>query len=127
MTRRRNVAKLSEMCTRYSSGDLEELSSQLLQSLYQSKNGDTPEVLQRFGAGDAVLITYADTVVDAGRSGLQSLRGLVNGHLKDFAAVIHVLPFLKSPVMAVCCGHHDQLEERHGDWNDLSALARDVG
>ena len=111
-----------------SPGDLAELSSHLLQSSWQpSGNRDTHQASPLWSGADAVLITYADTVVDGDAPGLRSLRKLVNAHLAEFSAVIHVLPFLKSTSDGgFAVASYEQLEERHGDWNDLSALARDA-
>ena len=88
---------LSDLYRDDSSGDLEKLSSQLLQILSQSsEDRDVAISSSRWKGDDAVLITYANTVIDDAAFGLQSLRGLVNRHLESFARVIHVLPFLKS-------------------------------
>ena len=108
-----------------SSVDPEVLSSQLLQILRGSTNdGDCIAVDERWSGADAVLITYADTVTEQEKPGLQSLRLLVNRHLNPFASVIHVLPFLQSTSDGgFAVASHDQLESRHGDWGDLSALA----
>ena len=108
-----------------SSVDPEVLSSQLLQTLRGSAiEGDGLAVDERWSGADAVLITYADTVTEQERPGLQSLRRLVNRHLNPFASVIHVLPFLRSTSDGgFAVSSHDQLELRHGDWDDLSALA----
>jgi len=109
-----------------SSSDRRELSSQLMHIL-RGSSGDPDQALdnERWCGGDAVLITYADTVVQEGESGLQSLRQLVNRHLRPFAPVIHVLPFLKSTSDGgFAVASHDQLEPRHGDWDDLAALAQ---
>lgn len=109
----------------HSPGDLAELSSHLLQSSWQpSGNRYTYQASPLWSGADAVLITYADTVVDGDAPGLRSLRKLVNAHLAEFSAVIHVLPFLKSTSDGgFAVASYEQLEERHGDWNDLSALA----
>lgn len=108
-----------------SSVDPEVLSSQLLQILRGSANdGDCIAVDERWSGADAVLITYADTVTEQEKPGLQSLRLLVNRHLNPFASVIHVLPFLQSTSDGgFAVASHDLLESRHGDWDDLSALA----
>ena len=108
-----------------SSSDRRELSSQIMHIL-RGSSGDPDQTLDkaRWCGGDVVLITYADTVVREGESGLKSLRQLVNRHLRPFAPVIHVLPFLKSTSDGgFAVASHDQLEPRHGDWNDLAALA----
>ena len=108
-----------------SSGDLQELSSQLLQILGPaSAHADSADANHCWHRDDVVLITYADSVVDDAKPGLQGLRNFVNRHLQVFASVIHVLPFLESTSDGgFAVSSHEQLEERHGDWSDLAALA----
>ena len=118
-------ALLDDLYPGDSCSDRLELSSRIMHILCGS-SGDPDQTLdhERWCSGDAVLITYADTVVQEGESGLQSLRQLVNRHLRPFAPVIHVLPFLKSTSDGgFAVASHEQLEPRHGDWNDLAALA----
>ena len=118
-------ALLDDLYPGDSSSDRRELSSQIMHIL-RGSSGDPDQTLdnERWRGGDVVLITYADTVVQEGESGLQSLRQLVNRHLRPFAPVIHVLPFLKATSDGgFAVASHDQLEPRHGDWNDLAALA----
>ena len=106
-------------------GDCQTLSSQLLQSLErQSADCDKRAASVLWSGADAVLITYADTVDDGDQPGLQSLRRLVNLHLGAFASVIHVLPFLKSTSDGgFAVSSYEHLDEGHGDWSDLAALA----
>ena len=116
---------LSDLYRDDSPGDLEKLSSQLLQILSQSsEDHDVPIGSPRWKGDDAVLITYANTVADDAAFGLQSLRGLVNRHLEPFARVIHVLPFLKSTSDGgFAVSSYQKIEQEYGDWSDLSALA----
>jgi sucrose phosphorylase len=116
---------VSSLYSSHSSWDLEALSSQLLQILSPaSGNGDIPTKGNPWTVDDVVLITYADTVVEADQSALVSLRNFVNSQLSDFAGVIHVLPFLEaSSDGGFAVASHDVLESRHGDWNDLADLA----
>jgi sucrose phosphorylase len=116
---------LSDLYRDDSPGDLEKLSSQLLQILSQSsEDHDVPIGSPRWKGDDAVLITYANTVADDAAFGLQSLRGLVNRHLEPFARVIHVLPFLKSTSDGgFAVSSYQKIEQQYGDWSDLSALA----
>ena len=109
-----------------SSGDGQELSSQLLQILSESSgDGDTAEPTERWDGRDVVLITYADTIGDEGVPGLQALKSFVNRHLQPFAAVIHVLPFLESTSDGgFAVASHTKLEQRFGDWSDLAALSQ---
>jgi sucrose phosphorylase len=93
---------LGDLYPNDSSGDGQELSSQLLQILSQSSgDGDMAEPIDRWAGSDVVLITYADTIGDEGVPGLQALKSFVNRHLHAFAAVVHVLPFCNPPVMVV--------------------------
>ena len=116
---------LSDLYRNDSPGDLEKLSSQLLQILSQSsEDHDVPIGSSRWNGDDAVLITYANTVADDAAFGLQSLRGLVNRHLEPFARVIHVLPFLKSTSDGgFAVSSYQTIEKEYGDWSDLNALA----
>ena len=109
-----------------SSGDGQELSSQLLQILSDASGvGNMAELTHRWDGGDVVLITYADTIGDEGVPGLQALKSFVNRHLQPFAAVIHVLPFLQSTSDGgFAVASHTKLEPRFGDWSDLAALAQ---
>ena len=80
-----------------SSADVALLSSQLLQILCgASANDDDAGRTDLWTGADAVLITYADTVVEQGVPALRSLRQLLNSRLRPFAEVVHVLPFLTS-------------------------------
>ena len=118
-------ALLDDLYPGDSCSDRLELSSRIMHIL-RGSSGDPDQTLdhERWCSGDAVLITYADTVVQEGESGLQSLRQLVNRHLRPFAPVIHVLPFLKSTSDGgFAVASHEQLEPHHGDWSDLAALA----
>ncbi|WP_415409051.1 alpha-amylase family glycosyl hydrolase [Synechococcus sp. A10-1-5-9] len=116
---------LSGLYSSHLSWDLEALSSQLLQILSSaSGNGDIPTKGNPWTVDDVVLITYADTVVEADQPALVSLRTFINSQLSDFAGVIHVLPFLEaSSDGGFAVASHDCLESRHGDWNDLADLA----
>ena len=116
---------LSSLYSSHPSWDLEALSSQLLQILSSaSGNGDIPTKGNPWTVDDVVLITYADTVVEADQPALVSLRTFINSQLSDVAGVIHVLPFLEaSSDGGFAVASHDCLESRHGDWNDLADLA----
>ena len=118
-------ALLRDLYTDDSSELVENLSSQLLQILSGASGiTEPPHSPCRWHAGDAVLITYADTVIQSGSPGLISLTRLVNGFFGVFSPVVHVLPFLASTSDGgFAVSSHDHLELRHGDWSDLAALA----
>ena len=99
------------------SGDLETLSSQLLQIVRSvARDGDLRTGGNPWTLDDVVLITYTDTVVEADQPALGSLRACVNTHLSEFASVTHVLPFLEaSSDGGFAVASHERLESRHGD------------
>ena len=118
-------ALLGNLYPNDSSGDLEELSSQLLQILGRAAVHADPALdVEPWFGDDVVLITYADAVLDEQKPGLQGLSTFVNRHLRLFAPVIHVLPFLESTSDGgFAVASHERLESRHGEWSDLAALA----
>ena len=116
---------LKSLYPMHCSGDVEALSSQLLQIVRPvARDGDLLTEGNPWTVDDVVLITYADTVVEGDQPALGSLRVFVNTYLPEFASVIHVLPFLQaSSDGGFAVASHERLESRHGDWNDLAALA----
>ena len=116
---------LKSLYPMHCSGDVEALSSQLLQIVRPvARDGDLLTEGNPWTVDDVVLITYADTVVEDDQPALGSLRVFVNTYLPEFASVIHVLPFLQaSSDGGFAVASHERLESRHGDWNDLAALA----
>ena len=105
-----------------SSQTLHLMSSQLLQS--SSSLSANNHSSKRWDASTCVLITYADSIQDGDAPGLKTLRSLLNTHLPLISSVVHVLPFLKATSDGgFAVASHDQLEERHGTWADLDALA----
>ena len=116
-------ALLRELYREKSSEFIQELSSQLLQSL-QTSTKQTTEQHPRWDASTAVLITYANTLQREGESGLTTLQGVLNSHFSALDGVVHVLPFLKaSSDGGFAVASHSELEPGFGEWTDLAALA----
>ena len=81
-------ALLSELYRDESSEFIQELSSQLLQSLQTSTKQGAQQ--PRWDASTAVLITYANTLQREGESGLATLKGVLNRHFSALDAVVHL-------------------------------------
>ena len=116
-------ALLGELYREESSEFIQELSSQLLQSL-QTSTKQITEQQPRWDASTAVLITYANTLQRDGERGLTTLKGILNTHFSALDGVVHVLPFLKaSSDGGFAVASHNELEPGFGEWTDLAALA----
>jgi sucrose phosphorylase len=116
-------ALLGELYREESSEFIQELSSQLLQSLQTSTKPATSP--SRWDASTAVLITYANTLQREGERGLQTLKGVLNSHFSGLDSVVHVLPFLKaSSDGGFAVASHSELEPGFGEWTDLADLAK---
>jgi sucrose phosphorylase len=77
-------------------------------------------------AADAMLITYADSLLQIGVPPLQTLARFLRDHLGDAFTSVHVLPFFPSSSddgFAVVDFH--TVEPANGSWADVEDLARD--
>ena len=73
---------------------------------------------------DALLITYADQVVEPGLKPLASLDSFARRHLKDMVNGMHILPFYPSSSddgFAVM--DYRAVDPSYGDWADVRRLA----
>ncbi len=76
----------------------------------------------RWDASDAVLITYADSVVDGDRPPLAVLAD-VAARVGDALPVFHVLPFFPSSSdRGFAVIDHTEVDPEFGDWDDVSRL-----
>jgi len=89
-------------------------------SLYQEKND-----YKKWDESYSVLITYADGVYKKGEASLVTLRELLNKHFGSLSKVVHILPFLKSTSDGgFAVSSHTSLEERFGNWEDLTSISK---
>lgn len=74
---------------------------------------------------DAFLITYGDTVREAGRSPLGTLAGFLDDHLGGWPGMVHLLPhFPFSSDDGFSVIDYRAVREDLGDWDDVIGLAR---
>ena len=121
---------LADLFQKESSEAIENLSSQLLQTV-QSAGVDSRTEAERsasearWDGGSSVLITYADSLVRRDEAGLLTLSTVINAHYGALASVVHVLPFLRaSSDGGFAVASHEELEPRLGDWAYLELLSR---
>jgi sucrose phosphorylase len=114
---------LKTLYPRQSSEERQTLSSHLLHSV-EGRAGIHTQPAPGWMSTPCVLICYADSVVSQGASSLPCLTQLLNRHLAELSAVVHVLPFLKATSDGgFAVASHERLEPRFGSWNDLADLA----
>lgn len=85
-------------------------------------DGD-PRVQREFMEQDAILISYADQVLDVHRNPLDTFAEFVRENLKDVFTAVHLLPFYPSTSddgFAVM--DYTTLDPQIGDWTDISNL-----
>jgi sucrose phosphorylase len=74
---------------------------------------------------DAFLITYADTINEAGKPPLQALRDFLRKHLGDAVSFVHLLPFFPSSSDdGFSITDYRQIRDGLGGWEDVRALAK---
>lgn len=81
-----------------------------------------------FSQADVVLITYGDSLIQAGERPLATLQGFARRFLKDAVSTIHFLPFFPySSDDGFSVMDFYQIDPNLGTWDDVAALGRDFG
>ncbi len=122
-------------------GDLRSRVEQHLQFIYPGLSTDrlVDEVLSTLGidgtegaaAGgprwdehDVAVITYADSITEAGRVPMQTMHELLDDLTGDVVSVVHVLPFYPaSSDGGFAITDHRAVDPRLGSWDDITDLA----
>lgn len=72
----------------------------------------------------AVLITYADTLLETSRSPLHTLKDFVVGYCHNSISDVHILPFYPySSDDGFSVIDYTSVNPAHGNWDDIQALA----
>lgn len=75
---------------------------------------------------DALLITYSDSIKTDGEVPLKTLRDFLRANLTGYINGVHILPFFPwSSDDGFAVIDYLQVNEGHGSWNDISAIAND--
>jgi len=107
--------------------DHDEYSRRLLQMMGIEDGGCVPVPhANHWDQSDLFMITYADTFQGAGRSPLKNLRHFLDSHLKETISGVHILPFFPySSDDGFSVIDYYAVNEYHGDWKDVHAIAKD--
>lgn len=99
----------------------------LVETLFDTMGLDAPLPLvphrNIWDESDVVLITYADTI-DDGQVPLRTLKAFVDRHLAASISTVHILPFYPfSSDDGFAVIDYSSVNESHGSWEDVSAIA----
>lgn len=107
--------------------DYPQLAEQLIQAA-KLESGQVEEInqLDYWDQTDVAMITYADTIRENEIIPLQVLHTFLDEFCKDIVNIVHILPFFpfSSDDGFAVIDYYD-VNKRHGDWNDISSIARD--
>jgi len=111
----------------YPALDCEALTGELLATMELGQNAEPPPAHENhWDEGDVLLITYADTVQRAGEKPLVTLKHFLDDCLRDSINAVHILPFFPySSDDGFAVMDYLAVNESHGDWQDIEAIAED--
>ncbi|TGN39842.1 sugar phosphorylase [Marinobacter confluentis] len=106
--------------------DAPALAARLLETMGLADDAAAPPAHQNnWDESDVMLITYADTVQSAGEKPLKTLLRFLDDCLSDTVSVVHLLPFFPySSDDGFSVMDYLAVNESHGDWEDVEAIAR---
>ena len=107
--------------------DHDAFANELLQSMRLDSFIATPDPhYNPWTQQDALVITYSDSIKAEGEAPLKTLRNFLRANLTGFINGVHILPFFPwSSDDGFAVIDYMQVNEGHGTWNDISAIAGD--
>ncbi|MEE3117301.1 MAG: sugar phosphorylase [Pseudomonadota bacterium] len=111
----------------YPERECEPLADQLLTTMGLDVDHPSPPAHQNnWDQSDVILITYADSLQKAGQKPLVTLREFLNQRLSETVSAVHILPFFPySSDDGFSVMDYLAVNESHGDWEDIEAIAGD--
>lgn len=111
----------------YPEQECEPLADQLLTTMGLDADHPSPPAHQNnWDQSDVILITYADSLQKAGQKPLVTLREFLNQRLSETVSAVHILPFFPySSDDGFSVMDYLAVNESHGDWEDIEAIAGD--
>ena len=91
---------------------------------YDGTVADPEPFRNRWDESDCWLITYAGTIHEPGRPGLQTLLEFIDEHFADAINGVHILPFFPySSDDGFAVTDYLKVDRRAGSWKDVRAIA----
>lgn len=131
MTRVKQLAELrfrivNHLGHLYPDSNVDELCEEIIDIMDFESDCRSPKPFENhWDERDIAVITYADTIIEAGVKPLHSLKDFFCRHLSDIASIVHVLPFYPySSDDGFAVVEYLQVDERLGTWEDIGELTR---
>jgi len=101
------------------------LATRLLETMGLAEDAPAPEPHQNnWDESEVMLITYADTVQASDEKPLQTLGRFLDDCLSESVSAVHILPFFPySSDDGFSVMDYLAVNESHGDWSDVEAIA----
>jgi sucrose phosphorylase len=111
----------------YPTLDCGALANDLLGAMALEPDAPSPPAHQnQWDEGDVLLITYADTVQRDGEKPLVTLKHFLDDCLRDSVNAVHILPFFPySSDDGFAVMDYLAVNEAHGSWRDVEAIAEE--
>ncbi|OJS99912.1 sugar phosphorylase [Marinobacter nauticus] len=111
----------------YPAVDCAFVAEQLMDAMALVPDAEAPPAHQNhWDQSDIVLITYADTVQQPDEKPLVTLKRFLDDSLRDVISAVHILPFFPySSDDGFSVMDYLAVNESHGGWNDIEAIAGD--
>ncbi len=110
----------------YPQEDAETLAKQCLTAIGQRLNGDIVAPERLWSERDSLLITYGNSIRQAGHKPLDTLQNFLHEHLQGVFSAVHILPFFPySSDDGFAVIDYTQVDPELGEWDDINALAQD--
>lgn len=111
----------------YPSHNLEEISAEILRVMRFDTYIASPEPHHNpWTHQDVIVITYSDSIKTENEAPLRTLRDFMRQELSGFISGVHVLPFFPwSSDDGFAVIDYLAVNEGHGSWDDISAIAGD--
>ncbi|MGB5447104.1 MAG: sugar phosphorylase [Psychromonas sp.] len=103
------------------------LSQRLISLMRLDQTCYSPVVAQnKWSEKDVVLITYADSLLEADKKPLATLHHFIDNYLGKSVNSVHILPFFPySSDDGFSVIDYSSVNESFGDWTDIQAIAKD--
>lgn len=108
----------------YPEADLQQLTDEIIRIMGLERNCITPVPFQNhWDETDIAVITYADTITEAGVKPLNTLTDFFVSRLQDTASIIHILPFYPhSSDGGFAVIDYLEVDQCLGTWEDIKEL-----
>ena len=107
--------------------DYQQLASAIIDAAGLRDNQQTPTIhSDHWDQTDIAMITYADTIREDDVVPLRVLHKTLEALFKEIISAVHILPYFPfSSDDGFAVMDYKEVNEAHGDWNDVAEIARD--